>query len=136
MTHRNLLVVLGAVVLLGALATSTGGVSSLLVDRSVHVGVTDDPEAYVGFEQTPHDEGNDTTNLTVTLRNQFPGDNSLWTVAVTLGDERVQLASELDPLDPGEQTSYTFENVSCGDPIHILVVGEDVSVYLNRTACE
>lgn len=115
--------------------TATGGFSSATAERGVHVNVAEDPNAYLGIEQAPSETENDTTNLEVTVANQFPAGTDLTTVEVTINGTAVDFA-EGNAVEPGDERTYTFGTVPCEGRITVEAQGEGVTVGLNRTvAC-
>ncbi|WP_336135003.1 CARDB domain-containing protein [Natronomonas amylolytica] len=136
MSLRRPLLLLAALALVVSSVMSTGGVSSVSVDRGLDVAVVDDESAYLGFEQTPTNTSNATTNLEVTITNQYPAARGFTTVEVTIDETTVDLAAD-GTVAPGEETTHTFTSVPCGDRITVEAFGEGVSVRLNRSvACE
>lgn len=132
MNRREQLVLFAALVVAVSLIPSTGGVSSVQADRTVQISVADDSAAYLGLNRTLSNTTDETTDLSVTVRNQFPSDTSLTTVCVTVGNETVTLA-ENRSIDAGEQATAEFDAVSCPDSVTVNASGPDVSVRLTRT---
>lgn len=117
------------------LVTTTSGVSSMAADRSTQVAVTDDEKGYLGVEQTTTDTANGTTNLSVTVTNQFPPGATVERMGVTVDGERRD-GSQTDPLRNGQADTVTFESVSCDDEVGIVVTGDGFHVQLTRAvAC-
>lgn len=136
MSLRRALLLFAGLALVVSSVMSTGGVSSVSVDRGIDVAVADDELAYLGFEQTPTNTSNDTTDLEVSVTNQFSGGTELTAVEVTINETTVDLAAG-GTVSPGEEVAYTFTAVPCGDRITVVAVGAGVSVQLNRSvACE
>lgn len=132
MIHRRQILLLIILVAGGALVTSTSGVSSVAADRGVQGEIAEDPSAYLGFEQTPQNTADGTTDLEVTVTNQFPSGTDLTVVTVTVNGTTVDLA-ESDPLESGESATHTFTTVPCDDPITIKASGNSVRVSLDRS---
>lgn len=126
---RTVVLVVGLVALLGVLA-GTGGVSSSVVERGMQGQVVDDESAYLGFEQTS-ETVDGTTNLTVTVTNQFAAGISLTSVEVTVENE----TTDLGPLDAGEAASVTVADVDCNGTVAVEASGDGVDVYLDRPEC-
>jgi hypothetical protein len=118
------------VVVLG-LVSGTSGLSATVVDRGVQASVVNDDDAYLGFKQDAVTT-NETTNLTITITNQFPAGTTLDTVRVTVDRNEKCLG----PLDPGDQNSTTFESVDCDGSLSVVASGVGVEVALDREACE
>jgi hypothetical protein len=132
--HRHLLLVAGLLASV-VIVTATGGFSSATADRGVQVSVTEDTNAYLGVEQAHSGTGNGTTNLEVTVRNQFTADTDLTTVEVTVNGTAVDLA-ERDTIEPGETRVHTFTAVPCEGRLTVEAQGTGVIIGLNRTvAC-
>lgn len=123
---RTVILAVGLLVALGAV-TGAGGLSSVAAERGVQVSVADDEDAYLGFEQTAR-RTNGTTNLTVTVTNQFPSGVELSTVDVSVADRTANLGS----LDSGEAETITFEFVDCDSPITVEASGDGTAVHLDR----
>lgn len=132
MIHRRNLLLLASLVVGVALVTSTGGVSSMTVDRGVHARVVEDQYALLGFEQNATNTTNDVTDLEVAITNQFPSGTDLTVVEVTVNGTTVDLA-ESDSLEPGESATHTFATVPCDDTIAVDASGNAVRVYLDRS---
>lgn len=132
MIRRRHVLILVALITATALVTSSSAFSTTAAERGVDVEVAEDRNAYLGVEETPQDTKNETTDLVVTVTNQFPSGTSLTTVAVSINGTTVEL-SDQSPLNPGESANHTFENVSCSDSARIVASGGGVSVRLERT---
>jgi len=91
-----------------ALVTSGGAFSTTAADRGVSVGVAEDPNAYLGFEQTRHT----TANLTATV-NATQRDNETETDGVneTKGDGGNETANATQ-RESGERTAYVDVTVT------------------------
>jgi P pilus assembly chaperone PapD len=125
-----------AVALAVSSTVGTGGISAATMERGIQGELADDRTAYLGFEQTPENTTNDTTDLEVTVTNRFPGGTELTAVEVTVNETTVDLADG-GTVSPGEEVTYTFTAVSCGDRTTVVAVGSDMSVRLDRSvACE
>lgn len=132
MMYRRQILLLVILVAGAALVTSTSGVSSVSADRDVQGKIAEDPSAYLGFEQTPTNTADGTTDLEVTVTNQFSSGTDLTVVKVTVNSTTVDLA-ESDPLESGESATCTFTTVPCDDPIMINASGNGVRVSLDRS---
>lgn len=131
MNYRGVAVVVAAVVVLATTA-GTSAFSATTADRSAEIAVVDDGDAYLAVEVTANATGNQTT-ATVTVANQFPSGTVLTAVTATHdGDTRSLLPSD-GSLDPGENSTATFENATCDGTVTISASGDDVAVELDRT---
>lgn len=136
MNNRRTLLLFAALALAASSVVGAGSLSAGTMDRGVGGAVEDDSTAYLGFEQTPTNTSNDTTDLEVTITNQHSAGTELTTVEVTIGDTTVDLADD-GPVDPGEGATHTFTSVACGGQITVEALGEGVGVDLDRSvACE
>jgi len=127
--HRSILLVIALMTAI-SVVTSTSGVSAVGADRSIEVATADDEDAYLGFEQTAQTT-NETTNLSVTIRNQFPSGTTLGTVTVTVDGE----TKDLTPLGSGEEGTVRFESVDCDGTVSVTASGDGVEVQLERAEC-
>ncbi|MEF8915689.1 hypothetical protein [Natronomonas sp.] len=136
MNYRTWLLLVAVVALAASSAVGTGGISAGAMDRGIHVAVADDESAYLGFEQTPTNTDGGTTDLEVSVINQFPGGTELTAVEVTINETTVDLA-EGGTVGPGEEATHTFTSVSCGGRVTVEASGAGVSTRLNRSVtCE
>jgi len=78
-------------------------------------------------------ESTPTGSLAVTVKNQLPSGTSLTNVTVGYGERTRTLATATDPLHPGESTTVTFQNVTCGGTVVVDARGDSVTVLLERT---
>jgi hypothetical protein len=132
---RDPLVLLAVGLFLSATVVSTGGFSSMTSDRSVHVTVAGDGDAYLGFESSPTNTTNGTTDLEVTVANQFTGGTELSTVQVTVDGKTIDLVPN-GPLPAGESETHTVQSVSCDGLVSVAATGPNVAVRLTRSvAC-
>lgn len=130
---RRRWLLLSVILVLGlSLASATAGFSATTAERSVTVDIADDQTAFLGFEQTTNATANETAELEVSVKNQFPPGIALSEVSVTIGNSSVSLLDG-DPLYPGEETSWTFSAVSCNAPLTVEASGGGVSVQLERS---
>lgn len=135
MTRRRRLLLVATLLASVVVVTTTGGFSSATAERGVHVNVAEDPNAYLGVEQAPSGTENGTTNLEVTVANQFPAGTDLTNVEVTVDGTTVDFA-EGNAVEPGDERTYTFRTVPCDGRITVEAQGDGVAVGLNRTvAC-
>lgn len=136
MSRLRYLFLLVVVLAVGVTAvTGTGGFSSATADRSAHVDVAGDQSAYLAFEQSAGNTTNGTTDLEVTVTNQFPGGTELSVVAVTVDGTTVDLAGN-EPLTAGESATRTFPSVPCDGPVSVEATGTHVDVSFSRSvAC-
>lgn len=125
MNRRALLLI--AVLVAASLATGTGGISAMSADRGFDARIVDDDDAYIGFQQEAVTTKG-TTNLSVTVTNQFPAGTTLETVEISVDGE----TRYVGPLDPGEVGTATFEFVDCGDSIDVEASGDGVQVSFSR----
>lgn len=132
MIDRRQLVLIAALVVAATLVTSSGAVSSIEASRNVHIAVAEDSSAYLGVNQTLSNTTNETTDLTLTVRNQFSSGTSLTMVTVTVSGETVDLAKH-SSIDPGEQATAEFDSVSCPDSVTVKASGSGVAVWLSRS---
>jgi len=130
MKSRKLLLVVAFITAL-TFTLSTSSVSSIAADRGVEVTVTEDDQAYLGFEQNATRVDNGTTTLEVTVRNQYPTRTTLSTVVVTSNGTTVDLAED-DQLESGTSRTHTFDSVSCDETITVAASGSRVDVYFER----
>lgn len=142
MSRRRRVLLVVALLAVTVLVTSSTGFSATAADRDVSIEVAEDPNAYLGFEQTQYStenvtanvnvtensSGNETAYVDVTVTNQFPARTALTTVEVTVNGTSADLA----PLASGERATHTFSSVSCGEPIRIDASGDGVAVRLER----
>lgn len=136
MSYRTWLLLFAALALVASSVVGAGGLSVGAMDRGIQGAVADDSTAYLGFEQTPTNTSNDTTDLDVTITNQYFGGTELTTVEVTINGTTVDLAED-GTVDPGEEATHTFTSVACGDRITVEALGDGVGVRLDRSvACE
>lgn len=124
---RSLLLVVALLVVVGVV-TGTSGISSMGADRDIRVAIADDDSAYVGFNQTASGTTTGTTNLDLTLTNQFPSGVTLQGVTVTVDGE----TANLGPLEPGESNTTEFDGVDCDSSIVVEASGDSVEVQLDR----
>ena len=123
-------ILLAVILVLGlSLATPTAGFSATTAERSVDVEVVDDQNAFLGFEKTTNTTENETTELEITVRNQFAPGISLSEVSVTIENSTVSLIEE-EKLHPGEEVSRTFSEISCDASLFVEASGSGVSVDL------
>ncbi|MDR5674019.1 hypothetical protein RH858_12780 [Halalkaliarchaeum sp. AArc-GB] len=131
--NRRRWMLLSVILVLGlSLASATAGFSATAAERSVTVDIADDQTAFLGFEQTTNATANETTELEITVRNQFAPGIALSEVSVTIGNSSVSLLDD-GPLYPGEETSQTFSAVSCDATLSVEASGSGVSVQLERS---
>jgi hypothetical protein len=136
MNYRRYLPLLVALLLGSTLVMSSGGFSSLTADRDVELEVADNENAYLKFEQSPTNTENGTTDLEVTVTNQFPSGTSLSVVAVTINGE-TQYLVDSGQLESGASAMETFRSVTCGARITVEASNDDVEVCFNCTViCE
>jgi len=121
------LLALAVVSLLG-----TGGFSAISADRGVSVAVTDDTDAYVGYEDACNGE-----TLNITITNRF--DESLTDGSVTVAGNE----TEFGTIEPGESATVSFnvsgsggQTIDSGDRVTVKASGPGVSVDLDRTVPE
>lgn len=128
--HRLVFLVVAAGMLL-ATVSGTGGLNSTETDRKIMVATTDDDTGYIGFAQST-EETNQTTNLTMTVTNQFQSDVTLTNVSVTVGNE----SENIGPLGPNEGDTIEFSAVDCDSSIAVYASGSGVEVQFSRdVAC-
>jgi len=109
----------------------TSSVSSVTADRPIDIAVADDSNAYVGFEQQHTRIQNGTTDLEVTVRNQYLSGASFTTVSVTVHGREVDL-SKNSPLEPGDSRTQRFNSTPCDSSIAIVVSGTGISAEIQR----
>jgi Protein of unknown function (DUF1102). len=109
---------------------ATAGFSSTSVDRSVQVSIVPDDSAFLSFEQDLSNTNmtTGTTDLDVTITNQFGLDTTLDAVEVTV-DGRTE---SVGPLGPGDAGTADFSDVDCDSTADVVASGSDVSVELDR----
>lgn len=114
MSRRRYLSLAVALLAVSVLATSSGGFSTTAADRGVSVDVAEDPNAYLGLEQTQHSD----ENLTATV-NATDGDNETsmegeneTTAANTTGNATGNETTNATQLDGGERTAYVDVTVT------------------------
>jgi hypothetical protein len=130
MSHGTTALLLVGVAVL-AVTVGTGGYTTTSAERGVNVAVADDEHAMIGVEQTVA-TGNGTTELRVTVTNQFPSRVALSAASVRVGGRTVGLTAS-GTLGPGEAATATFENVTCGETIAIAAEGNGADVRLTRS---
>jgi hypothetical protein len=132
MTRRRGLLVAVAVVAVLAFSFGTGAVSLTSMERDAQFAVVSDSDAYLYFEQDPSGTTNGTTNLSVTVGNEFPERVELRRVSVVVDGDRTDLLAA-GALDSGEAVSATLRSVRCGDPLQVVASGDGVTVRLYRS---
>lgn len=131
---RTVLAPIG-VVTFCVLIVSTGGISSLLATHSVDVVATEPQHAYLGVEQTSLQPTTTTTDLEVTVTNQFPTGIVLTTVELTINGTTVDIA-EHSRLEPGDSSTHTFRSISCDRTLTVTSASTDTRVQVERSvAC-
>jgi subtilase family serine protease len=132
MSSKQQLLLITVVLVLSATLIGSTGASSVIADRGVDMSVAADQQAVVGFEQTPTQTENGTTDVDVTVKNQFASEIDLTTVELSVDGESVDLA-DLSPLEPGDRRTHTFVSVPCTDEITVHVSGTDINSRFNRS---
>lgn len=116
MSRRRQVVLVVALLAATAAVTSSGAFSTTVAERGVDVEVAEDPNAYLGFEQTQHsNDGNVTANVSVTQReeetstgdvNETQEDSENETADVNeTGDTTGNETANLTQRDSGERTA-------------------------------
>lgn len=123
---------IAVVAAVSVLVLSTGGVSSILATHSVDVVTTGPQDAYLGVEQTLLQTKGNTTDLELTVTNQFPAGIVLTTVEVTTNGTTVDLTTR-GRLEPGDNRTHTFRAVSCGETLIVESSSADTSVQINQS---
>lgn len=123
MRGKSLLVLVTAGLLL---TSATGALSAVSMDRSLRVAVASDANAYLGYQADFSDNDGILANGTVTVTNQIGTSNLEVTVDV---DGRTNATT----LDPGEATTFSYENVTCGADVVASAEGDRVGIELTRT---
>jgi len=131
MTSKRQALLLAALGLIAISTISTSGASSVIAERGVEMTVADDHAAVVGFEQRTIHTENGTTDLELTVRNQFVAGSELTAVELRVGGTTSTLA-ENSPLEPGEHRTETFASVSCADEITVHVSGTGIDTRFHR----
>jgi len=135
MNTRRRLLLLVTVAATITLVSSSSAFTSSTVDRHVQVQTAEDSAAFVGFEQNTSNSSDGTTDLTVTIRNQFPGDTTLSAVDVHVGEDNADLAAD-GPIPSGGTETVTFDNVSCEGDIEVEAAGTGLEVrFVRSVAC-
>jgi len=132
MIHNRERLVLAALVVAIFFSMGTSSVSSVTADRPIEIAVADDSNAYMGFKQQPTRTQNGTTDLVVTVRNQYPSGTSFKTVSVTVHGREVSL-SKNSPLEPGDTRTQKFNSIPCDSSITIMVSGTGINAEIQRT---
>ncbi|RLM89217.1 hypothetical protein D3D02_08810 [Halobellus sp. Atlit-38R] len=132
MIDRRQVVLVAALLASLALVSNTAAYSSVHADRGVQVQVVGDEDAYLGLQRTTTNASNGTADLDVTVSNQFAAGTDLTEIETSVDGTAVDLASG-GSLAPGETSSHTFANVSCGDAVAIDASGSGVRVSLKRS---
>ena len=86
----------------------------------------------VGFEQTPTHTENGTTDVEVTVKNQFASEIELTTIELSVNGRSIDLADRT-PLEPGDRRTHTFVSVPCTEEITVHVSGTGVNSRFNRS---
>jgi len=123
--------VLAALVVAIFFSLGTSSVSSVTADRSIDIMIADDSNAYVGFEQQRTRTQNGTTDLEVTVQNQYPSGTRFTTASVTVHGREVDL-SKNSPLEPGDSRTHRFNSTPCDSSIAIVVSGTGISAEIQR----
>ena len=122
MSRRRYLSLAVALLAATALATSSGGVSTTAADRGVSVEVADDPNAYLGLEQTRHSdenlaatvnatEGDNETSTWDVNETQVDGENETTVANATRNDTGTE-TTNATRIDGGETTAYVDVTVT------------------------
>lgn len=130
MISKQQAILLTAVVTVVAMTIGTSGASSVSAERGVDMAVAADRAAVVGFEQTALDTDDGTTDLELTVRNQFVSGTELTTVELSVDGTTRDVAA--DPLEPGADTTATFSGVSCAKEVSVHVSGPDLDTRFRR----
>ena len=138
MRKRSWLLLLALALVVGV--TGTGGFSAAEADRNVAVAVTDDENAYVGYD-APEDVSLNTTAedetalLTVTNRLHTPIE--ITNVNVEPASANVTVEKPTGEFDPGDEKTVSLTDCEedTGETVYVTieVEGTDVSVTLSGT---
>ena len=120
--NRSVLLVV-ALLVVGALIVPTGGFSSSDIGRSVDVAVASDDEAYLGIQR----ECRDNTSQ-VTITNRFSAGTTLDINIVVNGTTKT-----IDSLAAGGQETRWLDTFDTDDTIAIHASSSGVSVHLTRS---
>lgn len=131
MISKRQALLLAALGVIGVMMIGTSGASSVTAERGVEMTVAEDDTAVVGFEQRTIHTANGTTDLELTVRNQFVAGTELTTAELHVDGTTENLA-ENSPLGPGEHATERFVGVSCADEITVHVSGTDIDTRFNR----
>jgi hypothetical protein len=123
MTWSRYVLLVVALLVVGALIAPTGGVSSSALDRSIAGSVVSDGEAYLGIQS----ECSDST-LQVTITNRFSSGTTLDSDIAVNGTTKT-----IDDLASGGQETKQFDTFDTDDTITIDASGSGVSVHLTRS---
>jgi hypothetical protein len=151
---RGWVLLFAALLVVGTTLVGTTGFTSASMDRSVEVAVVEDEYAFLGYEQAV-ETSNNTTELTVTVTNQVPGDLTLDQVTVRVhedppgfegdppglegdppgldADSPGVVVEQLGRLDSGRSATATVTGVDDGDEIIVTATSEAVKVRLFRS---
>ncbi|MEA1930027.1 hypothetical protein [Halohasta litorea] len=131
MISKRQALLLATLGMVGVMMIGASGASSVTAERGVEMAVAGDNAAVVGFEQRAIHTANGTTELELTVRNQFGTEIELTAIEVGVGGTTEHLA-ENSPLEPGEHRTERFVGVSCTDEITVHVSGTDIDSRFDR----
>jgi len=120
--NRSVLLVV-ALLVVGALIAPTGGVSSSDIDRNVDVAVASDDEAYLGIQRECRDNASQ-----VTITNRFSSGTTLDVNIAVNGTTKT-----IDDLAAGGQETKQFNTSDTDDTVTIDASGSGSSVRLTRS---
>jgi hypothetical protein len=132
MISTQQLLLITILIMASALLIGSTGASSVTVDRGVDMSVVADQQAMVGFEQVATQPDNGTTDVDVTVENQFASEIELTTVELGV-DRRAVDVADPSPLTPGDRRTHTFVSVPCSEEITVHVSGTDVNTRFTRS---
>ncbi|WP_281194178.1 hypothetical protein [Halorubrum sp. F4] len=139
---RTLSIVLAFTAAVG-LVFGTAGFSAMEADRGLAVNVTNDGDAYLGYESTANETDSGESTAVVEYRNQFGNDLDEFDVDVSIvnsgnTDASIESANTPDELEKGNASSV-FVTLTCstGADVELLFEadgsGGGTSVSLDRT---
>ena len=120
--NRSVLLVV-ALLVVGALIAPTGGLSSSDIDRNVDVAVASDDEAYLGIQRECRDNASQ-----VIITNRFSSDTTLDVNIAVNGTTKT-----IDDLGAGDQETKQFNASDTDDTVTIDASGSGILVHLTRS---
>lgn len=123
MTWNRYVLLVVALLVVGALIAPTGGFSSSAIDRNIDVAVASDDEAYLGIQRECRDNASQ-----VTITNRFSSGTTLDVNIAVNGTTKT-----IDDLAAGGQETKQFNTFDTDDTVTIAASGSGTSVHLTRS---